>query len=376
MLAYNPLERREGVLVSEQVGKLILAFKRIWEDSWGYRMEDLFRHTLTLLIEQGYTLAEFERLLTDADFRDLLVDNSKIRQTKEFFVHRFNRLPSRDRTSWIEAPLNKISAFMSDPRIGMRLAQPKSSIEIKKIMDEGGILLVNLAKGHLAGYADLVGALLMADIEMSFLTRKTDSRKPFALYVDEFQNIATDSFGTVLAEARKFGLCLTMAHQTLKQLDDQLVSLILSNAQTQIYFRVSRKDAERLSKESENIISKLIEQKRDSMMEKDMKLTLPELWEVAFHNLSRLEFRTAYVVIKGVFDHPELIKTMDTPFIDEATFPYTEDYQSLTNLEKSYEDRRDEIENVLKERITESQIDDGNDVEGAVVTSDLDYLKE
>ena len=264
MLAYNPLERRPGVLVAEQVAKLILAFKRIWADSWGARMEDILRHTLTLLVEQGYTLAEFERVLTDADFREMLVEASNIDQTREYFYGRYNTWNSKERGMYIESSLNKVSAFMADPRIGARLGQQQSGFNIKDIMDSGRILLVNLAKGKLAGNADLFGALLMSDVEMSFLSRQPSERRPFALYVDEFQNIATESFETVLAEARKFGLCLTMAHQSLKQVDDKLAALILGNAQTQVYFRVGRQDAERLAKESANIIEQLIEQDEPS----------------------------------------------------------------------------------------------------------------
>lgn len=156
-------------------------------------------------------------------------------------------------------------------------------------MDTGGVLFVNLAKGRLGGSADLFGALLMADIETSFLTREPGQRRPFALYADEFQNIATESFETVLTEARKFGLCLTMAHQSLKQLDDKLVALILGNAQTQVYFRVSRQDAERLAKESSNMKAQL-EAKEDHLMQEPVsKFSLSEMWEVAFHNLASLQ---------------------------------------------------------------------------------------
>ena len=191
-------------------------------------MEDILRHTLALLIEHDYTLSEFERLLTDADFRNLLIDQSEIDQTKEFFQGRYNTWNAKERALFIESSLNKVSAFLADRRIGARMSQPQSSFSIKEVMDTGGILLVNLGKGRLAGNADLfLVSLLMADIEMSFLTRKEHERRPFALYVDEFQNIATESFDSVLAEARKFGLCLTMAHQSLKQLDDKLVALIL-----------------------------------------------------------------------------------------------------------------------------------------------------
>ena len=143
-----------------------------------------------------------------------------------------------------------------------------------------------MAKGRLAGNADLFGALLMADIEMSFLSRQPNERRPFAIYADEFQNIATESFDTVLGEARKFGICLTMAHQSLKQLDDKLISLILGNAQTQVYFRVSRQDAERLSKEAMNIVEQLYERDDHLIQEPEHKFTLNEMWEVAFHNLA------------------------------------------------------------------------------------------
>jgi hypothetical protein len=218
-------------------------------------------------------------------------------------------------------------------------------------MDSGGILLVNLAKGRLAGNADLFGSLVMADIEMSFLTRKEDERRPFALYVDEFQNIATESFGTVLAEARKYGLCLTVAHQSLKQLDDKLVSLILGNAQTQIYFRIGRQDAERLAKEAENIAQKLQMKEERLLQEPENKFTLSEMWEIAFHNLARLEFRKAYVMIKGVLEHPELIITMDTPFARAEQFKYSPKYVSMDALEKICKSRNIEIEKKIKEML-------------------------
>jgi hypothetical protein len=348
MLAYNPLERREGVLVSEQVAKLILAFKRIWGDSWGARMEDILRHTLALLIEHGYTLAEFERLLTDTDFRNRLIEKSEIDQTKEFFQGRYNTWNAKERALFIESSLNKVSAFLADRRIGARLSQPHSSFDIKQIMEKGGILLVNLGKGRLAGNADLFGALLMADIEMSFLTRMAGDRRPFALYVDEFQNIATESFETVLAEARKFGLCLTMAHQSLKQLDEKLIALILGNAQTQIYFRVSRQDAERLAKESENIVRHLEARDEKLMQEPESKFSLQEMWEIAFHNLSRLEFRKAYVMIKGILEYPQLIATLDSPQGREEAFPYSTGYLSLDELENLSKARKQEIEAELQ----------------------------
>jgi hypothetical protein len=355
ILAYNPLERRDGVLVAEQVAKLLLAFKRVWADSWGPRMEDILRHTLALLVEHGYTLNEFERVLVDADFRELLLEQTNTEQTREFFYGRYNTWNSKERQLFIESSLNKVSAFLADPRIGLRLGQPKSAFSIRDVMDGGGVLLVNLAKGRLAGNADLFGALLMADIEISFLTRGKNNRRPFALYTDEFQNIATESFATVLTEARKFGLCLTMAHQSLEQLDDKLVALILGNAQTQVYFRVGRADAERLAKESANIIRQLQDKQDHLLQEPENKFTLQEMWEVAFHGLARLSQRQAYVMVKGAMEHPEKIRTLDNPVGRPVQFPYSEAYMPLDQLEAQARERREEIDAAVMAYLAESK---------------------
>jgi hypothetical protein len=344
-------------------------------------MEDILRHTLTLLVEQGYTLAEFERVLTDADFREMLVEASNIDQAREYFYGRYNTWNSKERGMYIESSLNKVSAFMADPRLGARLGQQQSGFNIKDIMDSGGILLVNLAKGKLAGNADLFGALLMSDVEMSFLSRQPSERRPFALYVDEFQNIATESFETVLAEARKFGLCLTMAHQSLKQVDDKLASLILGNAQTQVYFRVGRQDAERLAKESANIISQLIEQDEPPLIqERERKFTLSELWEAAFHNLARLEPRKAYVMVKGAMEHPELIRTIDNPMGKSVKFPHGESYVKLEILEAAVKQRKQEVTQAADEYAKQRQAKQGKPIKASPeaveeVPPALDFLK-
>lgn len=372
MLPYNPLERRSNVLVAEQVAKLVLAFKRIWGESWGPRMENILRCTLTLLIEQSYTLADFEKVLMDADFREMLLEESSDELAIEYFRGRYNTWNSKERSMNTEAVLNKVTAFLADERIGARLSQKKSAFSIKNLMDDGGILLVNLAKGRLAGNADLFGALLMADIEMTFLSRQPDERRPFAIYADEFQNIATESFDTVLAEARKFGICLTIAHQSLKQLDDALVSLILGNAQTQVFFRVSRQDAERLSKEAMNIVEQLYDRDEHLLQEPEQKFTLNEMWEVAFHNLATLQAREAFVTVKGVMEHPEKMRTLDNPTEPAIQYPYDERYKSLSVLKARHFNDREELEVEIKE-FTKREA--GNDSEGEP-PADLEFLED
>src|SRR5690606_30973818 len=153
--------------VAEQVQRLLLAFKRVWADSWGARMEDILRHTLALLLEHNLTLLQFEQVLVDADFREMLLAETSTDTTKDFFYGRYNVWNSKERTMFIESSLNKVSVFLADPRIGARLGQVESGFNIREIMDSGGILLVNLAKGRLGLSADLFGAMLMADIESS-----------------------------------------------------------------------------------------------------------------------------------------------------------------------------------------------------------------
>ena len=303
-------------------------------------------------------------MLVDVDFQDLLLEASMIEQAADYFRGRYNTWHAKERALYIESSLNKVSAFLADDRIGARLAQPESAFSIKDTMDSGGVLLVNLAKGRLAGNADLFGALLMADIEMSFLLRQP---------VDEFQNVDTESFETVLTEARKFGLCLTMAHQSLKQLDDKLVSLILGNAQTQVYFRVSRQDAERLSKESASIVEQLYEREDYLIQEPEHKFTLMEMWEVAFHNLARLEPRKAYVMVKAVMEHPELMRTHENPVELPIEYPYSELYCSLGRLVISRGDRRKDIEMRTMDFVSKADSvadDDANQPQ------DLDFLNQ
>jgi TraM recognition site of TraD and TraG len=154
---------------------------------------------------------------------------------------------------WTEPVTNKVNAFLSDERISQMLSVPKSSFTLREIMDNRKILLLKLNKGKLKESADLLGSLYMAKLQLAAFSR-TDipeaARVPFYLYIDEFQNFASESFSVVLSEARKYGLSLIMAHQTLEQIPTELRSVILGNAGIQVYFRMNRHDAQLLAKEA------------------------------------------------------------------------------------------------------------------------------
>ena len=162
-------------------------------------------------------------------------------------------MTDRSQITWIEPVMNKINAFFSDERIRHIFSSAHSSFNLREAMDSKKILLINLDKGKLKDSADLLGSLLIAQIQIAAFSRSDipqAKRNPFYLYIDEFQNFASESFSIVLSEARKYGLSLIMAHQTLAQIPEELRSLILGNAGIQAYFRLKRHDASILAKEA------------------------------------------------------------------------------------------------------------------------------
>jgi hypothetical protein len=250
-VSFNPLEPIPGISSSEIASELVEVFRKIWIDSWGERMADIMRNSLIALAENGLTLAELPTFLTDAAFRRKAMLNVKSPTCLERLKY-FNSLPPSTWREWIESTLNKVDAFLSDARIRNIFSSSKSSFNLREIMDSGKILLVNLSRGRLKGGANLLGALLVSKIQMAAFSRADmpqTSRKQFYLYIDEFQNFATDSFVEMLSEARKYKLALIMAHQNLSQLPRSLKDSILANCGMQTCFRVNREDAQLLAKE-------------------------------------------------------------------------------------------------------------------------------
>jgi type IV secretory pathway VirB4 component len=251
-VAFNPLEKTRGESSARVASELTEAFKKIWKDSWGARMEHLLKNTLIALVENNLTLAELHPFLTDSLVRRKVLEKVNHAGCREYF-ERFNSLRVNTQDEWMESTLNKVDAFLFDDNLRQMLSSPKSSFNLREVMDEGKILLVKLDKGRLKGNADLLGSLLLAKIQAAAFSR-TDlpesKRERFYLYIDEFQNFATESFSTMLAEAGKYKLALILAHQNLAQLPPPLRATILSNCGLQAYFRISRDDANILAKES------------------------------------------------------------------------------------------------------------------------------
>jgi hypothetical protein len=252
-VCFNPLELPEGVKSAELAAELVEVFEKIWSKAWGDRMADIFRNTLIALIENNLTLDEVLLFLTDAAFRAKLLRQVKNEKCREYFANEFNVLNPKTRSEWITSTSNKVRTFLSDERVRQIFLSPKSSFNFREIMDSGKILLVKLDKGRLKGASELLGSLILSKIQMAAFTRtnvRMSERKPFYLYIDEFQNFATDSFVETLAESAKYKLSLILVHQNLAQLPPELRASVLGNCNLQAYFRVARHDAELLAKEA------------------------------------------------------------------------------------------------------------------------------
>ncbi len=239
------------------VAGLMSTFKKIWVDAWSARMEYILGNTLLALIEYpGATLLGVNRMLSDKEYRKKVVDNVKDPSVKSFWVDEFAKYTDKFAAEATPAIQNKIGQFTSNPIIRDIVGQSKSTIDIRKIMDEKKILIINLSKGRIGeSNANLLGSMLITKIYLAAMSRADVSEKDlkklpnFYLYVDEFQSFANESFADILSEARKYKLNLTIAHQYIEQMSEEVRAAVFGNVGTMITFRVGAYDADVLEKE-------------------------------------------------------------------------------------------------------------------------------
>ncbi len=256
-VAFNPLEITDPAKKPNICSEVIGVLKRMFGDSWGPRLEHILRYTLLALLDRPEaTLLGISRLLTDKEFRKETLDYCKDVTVLQFWKHEFGQWNEKQVNESIAPVLNKVGAFTANPIIRNIIGQPKSSFDIRKIMDEGKILVVNLSKGLIGeDNAAILGAFIVTKVQLAAMSRsdiaRVEDRRPFYLYVDEFQNFATDSFAVILSEARKYGLNLTVANQYVAQMTDSVRDAVFGNVGTTISFRVSPDDAPVLAKQFE-----------------------------------------------------------------------------------------------------------------------------
>ncbi|MDO8626019.1 MAG: type IV secretion system DNA-binding domain-containing protein [Candidatus Magasanikbacteria bacterium] len=233
---------------------LMGVFKKIWPDVWSARMEYILNNTILALLDfPGTTLLGINRMLADADYRRRVVNNSKDPVVKAFWTTEFANYAEKFRTEAVAPIQNKIGQFLSASVIRNIVAQVKSRIDIREIMDNKRIFIMNLSKGRIGeDNSRLLGGMLITKIQLAAMERvdiPETERKDFFMYVDEFQNFANESFANILSEARKYRLDLTMAHQYMEQLEEEVLAAVVGNVGTMITFRVGSSDAEILAKE-------------------------------------------------------------------------------------------------------------------------------
>jgi GTPase SAR1 family protein len=249
---YNPLKRVSDERIPLAAAGMLEALRKLWPDAWGVRMEHVLRNALYALIERdGSTLPDVLRLIGDKSFRRSVAATIRNPIVKTYWVREFEAYPERLRSE-IAAPIqNKLGALLTDPRLYRFLVAPEREVSFRRTMDAGGVLIVNLSKGRLGEEgANVLGGLIVATIGLAALSRADQpgkARRPFALLVDEFQSFTTLSFVSMMAELRKYGLSLTLAHQHLAQVDERIRHTILGNAGTVLVFRLGPEDARTMS---------------------------------------------------------------------------------------------------------------------------------
>lgn len=256
-LGFNPLEVTNPAQKTNISSEVIGVLKRMFGDSWGPRLEYILRYTILALLDRPETtMLDITRMLTDKRFRKDTLSYCRDTVVLQFWNVEFDSWTEKFQAEAIAPVLNKVGAFTANPVIRNIIGQPHSTFNIRKIMDEGKILIVNLSKGLIGeDNAGILGAFLVTKIQLAAMSRSDipniEDRRPFYLYVDEFQNFATDSFATILSEARKYGLNLTVANQYISQMSDTVRNAVFGNVGTMISFRVSADDAPILGKQFE-----------------------------------------------------------------------------------------------------------------------------
>lgn len=248
-LGFNPMEVYDPSQRNNISSEIIGVLKRMFGDSWGPRLEYILRYTILALLEYpDTTMLDITRMLTNKDFRNQVLAKVTDTVVLQFWRVEFASWNDKYLNEAIAPVLNKVGAFVANPTIRNIIGQPKSSFNIRQIMDEGKILIVNLSKGLIGeDNAAILGSFLVTKIQLAAMSRSdipnVEDRRPFYLYVDEFQNFATDSFAVILSEARKYGLNLTVANQYISQMSDTVRDAVFGNVGTMMSMRVSPEDA-------------------------------------------------------------------------------------------------------------------------------------
>ncbi len=327
-IAFNAIEKVDSEHRHLVASGLVGVFKKIWAETWGPRLEYVLRNAILALLEYpGATLLGIMRMLTDKGYRQKVVDKIQDPVVKSFWVDEFSKYRGSFEVEAVAPIQNKVGQFLTNPLIRNIVGQTRSAIDIRKAMDDKKILIMNLSKGLIGeDTSALLGAMLITRLQLAAMSRvdiPEEERKDFYLYVDEFQNFATEAFANILSEARKYRLDLILAHQYIAQLVTETTTkvrdAVFGNVGTLISFRVGAQDAEYLEKEF-----------------------VPEF---STQDLVNLDFAQIYLklMIDGVASRPFSATTL-TPF-DKQDESYREKIIKISR--ERYASNRQEIEDKI-----------------------------
>jgi type IV secretory pathway TraG/TraD family ATPase VirD4 len=251
---YNPLTRVSPSLRPLIASGLIETLKKQWADAWGARMEHLLRYATLALLELPQTdIRDIMRLFVDQSFQKEVVSRVSDPQVKQFWTQEYPAMNYKTAIDGVAPIANKLGAFLAHPVIRKAMCEPDEPLRFRKIMDDGEILIVNLAKGRLGGdMANVMGGLIVSSIMNAAFSRHDTpelNRRPFMLYVDEFHSFTTSAFASMLSEVRKYGLGVTLAHQHIVQADKTVFEAIMGNVGSIMAFRVGALDAPTISQQ-------------------------------------------------------------------------------------------------------------------------------
>lgn len=311
------------------VSGLMSTFKKIWVDAWSARMEYILTNALLALIEYpNTTLLSVNRMLADKKYRDKVIDYIKDPAVKAFWIDEFNNYTERFAAEALPAIQNKIGQFTGNPLIRNIIGQPKSSFDIREMMDNRKILIVNLSKGLVGETnADLLGSMLTTRIYLAAMSRadlpimQMKQMPNFYFYVDEFQSFANATFANILSEARKYHLNLIIAHQYIEQMEEDVRNAVFGNVGTTVTFRVGPYDAEHLEKMFE-----------------------PRFMATDLVNLGKFQIYLS-LMIDGIGSSPFSATTL--PPVDPPSESYKE--MAIAASRKNYANERTVVEEIVKE---------------------------
>lgn len=259
-IGFNVLQIDDPKLKHLVASGIMGIFTKIWANAWSSRMEYILNNAILALLDTpGTTLLGIPRLLVDKEYRQMIIGNLKDPIVKSFWLHEYEEWRDQFRNEAIAPIQNKVGQFLSTSIIRNVVGQSKSTIDIFKIMNEGKIFIVNVSKGRIGeDNSALLGGMIITKLQLAAMERvriPENERRDFYLYVDEFQNFATESFANILSEARKYRLNLIIAHQYIAQISNsegsKVSDAVFGNVGTMIIFRVGAEDAQFLEKEFE-----------------------------------------------------------------------------------------------------------------------------